>query len=130
MLKTLEKYASRGSSSLFTSSHKSSYISLWNRLHRGWLNHTDAVKRGIAMSTRLAEIKMEHDLNDLDFATMMEAIDDTLPVKWLLSLCCLVRPVIIQPQAIFFNPNFISFCPHSDRPPQWRLHSRDQFPGN
>lgn len=48
---------------------------------RGWLNHTDAVKRGIAMSTRLAEIKMEHDLNDLDFATMMEAIDDTLPVR-------------------------------------------------
>jgi acyl-CoA oxidase len=45
------------------------------------LNHTDAVKRGIAMSTRLAEIKMEHDLNDLDFATMMEAIDDTLPVR-------------------------------------------------
>lgn len=48
--------------------------------NRGWLNHTDAVKRGIAMSTRLAEIKMEHDLNDLDFATMMEAIDDTLPI--------------------------------------------------
>ena len=45
------------------------------------MNHTDAVKRGIAMSTRLAEIKMEHDLNDLDFATMMEAIDDTLPVR-------------------------------------------------
>lgn len=32
------------------------------------------------MSTRLAEIKMEHDLKDLDFATMMEAIDDTLPI--------------------------------------------------
>lgn len=45
------------------------------------MNHTDAVKRGIAMSTRLAEIKMEHDLNDLDFATMVEAIDDTLPVS-------------------------------------------------
>ncbi|KAF9583785.1 acyl-coenzyme A oxidase [Lunasporangiospora selenospora] len=46
----------------------------------GWLNHTDAVKRGIAMSARLAEIKMEHDLNDLDFATMVEAIDDPLPI--------------------------------------------------
>ncbi|KAG0236448.1 acyl-coenzyme A oxidase [Actinomortierella wolfii] len=45
-----------------------------------WLNHTDAVKRGIAMSTRLAEIKMENDLNDLDFATMVEVIDDTLPI--------------------------------------------------
>lgn len=32
------------------------------------------------MSTRLAEIKMEHDLNDLDFATLIEAIDDPLPV--------------------------------------------------
>ncbi|KAF9336377.1 Peroxisomal acyl-coenzyme A oxidase 1 [Podila minutissima] len=48
--------------------------------YRGWLNHTDAVKRGIAMSTRLAEINMEHDLNDLDFATMMEAIDEPLPI--------------------------------------------------
>ncbi|KAF9946688.1 acyl-coenzyme A oxidase [Mortierella alpina] len=46
----------------------------------GWLNHTDAVKRGIAMSTRLAEIKMEHELNDLDLSTMMEAIDDPLPI--------------------------------------------------
>ncbi|KAF9109537.1 acyl-coenzyme A oxidase [Mortierella sp. AM989] len=46
----------------------------------GWLNHTDAVKRGIAMSTRLAEIMMENDLNDLDFATCLEAIDDTIPI--------------------------------------------------
>ncbi|KAG0049484.1 acyl-coenzyme A oxidase [Gryganskiella cystojenkinii] len=53
---------------------------IFNKDDWGWLNHTDAVKRGIAMSTRLAEIKMEHDLNDLDFATMMEAIDDTLPI--------------------------------------------------
>ncbi|GJJ70708.1 acyl-CoA oxidase [Entomortierella parvispora] len=53
---------------------------VFNKDDWGWLNHTDAVKRGIAMSTRLAEIKMEHDLNDLDFATMMEAIDDTLPI--------------------------------------------------
>ncbi|KAF9978994.1 acyl-coenzyme A oxidase [Actinomortierella ambigua] len=45
-----------------------------------WLNHTDAVKRGIAMSARLAEIKMENDLNDYDFATMIEVIDDTLPI--------------------------------------------------
>ncbi|KAF8971984.1 acyl-coenzyme A oxidase [Entomortierella lignicola] len=46
----------------------------------GWLNHTDAVKRGIAMSTRLAEVMMENELNDLDFATCLEAIDDTLPI--------------------------------------------------
>lgn len=60
----------------------------WNILRvRPWLNHTDAVKRGIAMSTRLAEIKMEHELNDLDFATMVEAIDDTLPVSFVSSLC-------------------------------------------
>ncbi|KAG0199347.1 acyl-coenzyme A oxidase [Mortierella sp. GBA30] len=53
---------------------------IFNKDDWGWLNHTDAVKRGIAMSTRLAEIKMEHELNDLDFATLMEAIDDTLPI--------------------------------------------------
>ncbi|KAF9180972.1 acyl-coenzyme A oxidase [Haplosporangium sp. Z 767] len=53
---------------------------IFNKDDWGWLNHTDAVKRGIAMSTRLAEIKMEHELNDLDFATMVEAIDDTLPI--------------------------------------------------
>jgi acyl-CoA oxidase len=39
------------------------------------------------MSTRLAEIKMEHELNDLDFATMVEAIDDTLPVSSFNGLC-------------------------------------------
>ncbi|KAG0304511.1 hypothetical protein BGZ98_005426, partial [Dissophora globulifera] len=53
---------------------------IFNKDDWGWLNHTDAVKRGIAMSTRLAEIKMEHDLNDMDFATMVEAVDDTLPI--------------------------------------------------
>ncbi|KAG0367913.1 acyl-CoA dehydrogenase/oxidase [Gamsiella multidivaricata] len=53
---------------------------IFNKDDWGWLSHTDAVKRGIAMSTRLAELMMEHDLNDLDFATMMEAIDDTLPI--------------------------------------------------
>ncbi|KAK3825390.1 MAG: acyl-CoA dehydrogenase/oxidase [Benniella sp.] len=53
---------------------------VFNKDDWGWLSHTEAVKRGIAMSTRLAEIKMEYDLNDLDFATMMEAIDDTLPI--------------------------------------------------
>ncbi|KAG0072522.1 palmitoyl-CoA oxidase [Linnemannia elongata] len=53
---------------------------IFNKDDWPWLNHTDAVKRGIAMSTRLAEIKMEHELNDLDFATMVEAIDDTLPI--------------------------------------------------
>ncbi|KAF8937097.1 acyl-CoA dehydrogenase/oxidase [Dissophora ornata] len=45
-----------------------------------WLNHTEAVKRGVAMSARLAEIKMEHELNDLDFATLVEAVDDSLPI--------------------------------------------------
>ncbi|KAG0014012.1 Peroxisomal acyl-coenzyme A oxidase 1 [Entomortierella chlamydospora] len=45
-----------------------------------WLNHTDAVNRGVAMSTRLAEIIIENDLNDLDFATCLEAIDDTIPI--------------------------------------------------
>ncbi|KAF9897129.1 acyl-coenzyme A oxidase, partial [Lobosporangium transversale] len=45
-----------------------------------WLNHTDAVKRGIAMSARLAEIMLENDLNHLDFATVVEAIDDPLPI--------------------------------------------------
>ncbi|KAK3828855.1 MAG: palmitoyl-CoA oxidase [Benniella sp.] len=45
-----------------------------------WLNHTDAVKRGVAMSARLAEIKLEHELNDLDFATVIEAVDDSLPL--------------------------------------------------
>ncbi|KAG0327354.1 acyl-coenzyme A oxidase [Dissophora globulifera] len=45
-----------------------------------WLNHTESVKRGIAMSTRLAEIKMEHELHDLDFATLVEAVDDSLPI--------------------------------------------------
>ncbi|KAF9167312.1 acyl-coenzyme A oxidase [Actinomortierella ambigua] len=45
-----------------------------------WLNHTDAVKRGIGMSTRLAEIKMENDLNDYDYSIMLEAVDDTLPI--------------------------------------------------
>ncbi|KAF9432516.1 acyl-coenzyme A oxidase [Entomortierella beljakovae] len=32
------------------------------------------------MSTRLAEIIMENDLNDLDFAICLDAIDDTLPI--------------------------------------------------
>ena len=47
---------------------------------RPWLNHTEAVKRGIAMSARLAEIKVDYELNDLDFATVVEAVDDSLPV--------------------------------------------------
>lgn len=59
------------------------------------MNHTDAVKRGIAMSTRLAEIKMEHELNDLDFATMVEAIDDTLPVS---SPNALIMKALAAPQ--------------------------------
>ncbi|ORZ12957.1 acyl-CoA dehydrogenase/oxidase [Lobosporangium transversale] len=53
---------------------------VFNKDDWGWLNHTDAVKRGIAMSTRLAELMMEHELNDLDFATIVEAIDDPLPI--------------------------------------------------
>ncbi|KAG0033897.1 acyl-coenzyme A oxidase [Podila clonocystis] len=53
---------------------------IFNKDDWAWLNHTDAVKRGIAMSARLAEIKMEHELNDLDFSTMCEIIDDTLPI--------------------------------------------------
>ncbi|KAG0364330.1 hypothetical protein BGZ54_007619, partial [Gamsiella multidivaricata] len=53
---------------------------VFNKDDWGWLNHTDAVKRGIAMSARLAEIKMEYELNDLDFATMIEAVDDPIPL--------------------------------------------------
>ncbi|KAF9961438.1 acyl-coenzyme A oxidase [Mortierella alpina] len=53
---------------------------IFNKDDWAWLNHTDAVKRGIAMSARLAEIKMDNDLNDLDFATMVEAVDDNLPL--------------------------------------------------
>jgi len=68
------------------------------------LNHTDAVKRGIAMSTRLAEIKMEHELNDLDFATMCEIIDDTLPVgAFHLLFCCLCgeHRIFVEREGIF-----------------------------
>lgn len=77
---------------------------------RPWLNHTDAVKRGIAMSTRLAEIKMEHELNDLDFATMVEAIDDTLPVSSASTL--VMREVAAQQLQLILTPfHFImGFC--------------------
>ncbi|KAG0250848.1 acyl-coenzyme A oxidase [Mortierella polycephala] len=53
---------------------------VFNKDDWAWLNHSDAVKRGVAMSTRLAEIMIEHDLDDLDFAILTEVIDDTIPI--------------------------------------------------